>query len=62
MEAFWKNIEGVKQLLYVGIIFIVVCYACYWGKFDFLTGVVTGVFAALGITPKGEKNVQSDTL
>jgi len=53
MTDFWKNIEGIKQLAYVFILAIIVVYACYWGKFNFLTGMATGIFAALGITPKG---------
>jgi hypothetical protein len=55
MKDFWANIEGVKQLLYVVILLVIVIYAAYHAKFDFLTGISTGIFAALGIMPKGVK-------
>lgn len=55
LEIFFKNTEQVKQLAYVVLIGIIICYACYSGKFDFLVGMATGLFSALGITttPKG---------
>ena len=59
MKDFWRNIDGIKQLMFVGLLFIIVVYACYWGKFDFLTGISTGIFAALGITKGGNRETDN---
>ncbi len=55
LETVFKNTEQAKQLMYVALIGIIICYACYSGKFDFLTGMATGLFSALGITQNSSK-------
>jgi len=66
MNAFFEHVEQAKQLLFVVLLGIIICYACYFGKFDFLTGMATGLFSALGVTQgviknmKGEKNEENN--